>query len=133
MTSVRERRTHTIEVFGTALEVRTALEALRRNDQMVGPPRLEDGRLLVDVKVRARPRERVLQRMPPLRWRRWASLYASVIGSVGATGHVLAASGALDALVRVAEGIGGVGALAFLAYAVVTVQHKRHCPGCGHH
>lgn len=136
MTSVREQRTHTIEVSGTELEVRTAIEALRRHDQLVGHPvgRREGDRIVVDVTVLGRPqRSRVLRRPASLRWRKPAAAYGGVIGVVGAVAHVLGASGALDVLLRSLIGAVGAMVLSWLAWVVGTVAHTRHCPGCGHH
>jgi len=135
MTSVREQRIHTIEVDAEDAEgVRTAIAALRRYDQLVGEPRVVNGRLMVDVKARPVPRPRVTQKLRlevPL----VVKITAGSLPFAGVGGWVAGVQGA-DVIGQVVGTLGSAGAVALLLYALATVRHRapdHHCPGCPNH
>lgn len=91
----------------------------------VSEPRLAEGRRVVDVTVRGRPRS---QR----RLRRWSVAVAVAFPAAGVAGHVTGVAGA-EVIGQVLAAAGSVASVGFLVYAAATQVHRRHCPGCPDH
>lgn len=106
----------------------TPSTAERSAQQLVPAQRSGRRHVVADARVLERPGPFVAA----VRWRKPVAWYGAVLGVTGGSAYVLAASGALDALVRSLASLALLAALGFLLYAAGKA-HTHHCPGCRYH